>query len=210
MNDQKLLEEKEKLEQILSRNEYAVHTNPKEPNPIFKWLENRFKDLLDLFPDVSMPPGAPMVLAYMLIGIVLLVLAGVVIWTVRTIILQRQGRRPGVFRNDGEMERSSRMQLEEAGREADEGNYQEAIRLMFLAMLLMMDEQGWVRAEKWKTNYEYAEELNDRQPEISESFELAARLFERVHYGKTSAGRLDYEQIAELTARHWREGTRDV
>ncbi|MFX3632633.1 MAG: DUF4129 domain-containing protein [Candidatus Pristimantibacillus sp.] len=210
MNDQKLLEEKEKLEQILSRDEYAVHLNPKEPNPIFKWLKNRLEDLLDLFPDVPMPPGTPMVLVYMLLGIVLLVLGVVVIWIVRNMIVRRQGRRLGVFRNDGEMERSSRMQLEEARRAADDGHYEEAIRLMFLALLLMMDEQGWVRAEKWKTNYEYAEELNDRQPAVGESFELAAKLFERVHYGKVIAGRQDYEQIAELTARHWREGIRDV
>ena len=39
------------------------------------------------------------------------------------------------------------------------GEYSQATRHLFLAILLFFDEKGWLVAKRWKTNWEYYDEL---------------------------------------------------
>ncbi|MNI90862.1 hypothetical protein D3C73_1484420 [compost metagenome] len=71
---------------------------------------------------------------------------------------------------------------------------------MFLSVLLLMDERGWIRAEKWKTNREYVDELTDRKPKLCSPFIEGAALFEHVVYGAASASADDYVRMQALEA----------
>lgn len=198
---------KEKLREILSREEYREQAVSERRNPIMDWLSDGWNRLLELLSGTEVPSGAPRALAYVLLVAVFALLAAGIALLARNLIVRRQAvRRIEMFRGDGELERSSRAQREAAEREAEQGRFEEAVRLMFLAMLLRMDELGWIRAEKWKTNLEYAEELAGRRPEAVQSFSQAAGVFENVFYGQQSAGRGDYERLADIAAPHWREG----
>ncbi|MUT64631.1 DUF4129 domain-containing protein [Paenibacillus sp. NEAU-GSW1] len=210
MNDISLSEKKEKLREILSREEFAESAKPQHLNPIALWLRKIWEKFIDLISVAGVPQGASELFAYVLLGLVLLLLAAAVVWLGRRLLQQRAGRKPEYFSSTDELLKSSRVQHEAAKKQAEQGQYDEAVRLMFLALLLMMDEQGWVRAEKWKTNFEYAEELDNRTPELVETFKLAAAIFENVHYGKKAANAGDYERITELAGRHWREERADA
>ncbi|WP_072332253.1 MULTISPECIES: DUF4129 domain-containing protein [unclassified Paenibacillus] len=204
MTDAGLQADKEKLQEILSRDEYAAYERG-GANPVMDWLERLWQGLLDLFPDMDLPPGTPKLLAYGLLGLLLIALASVIVWLVRSMILMRRSRRPSVFRSAAELGMSSAAHLEEARRCADEGAYPEAVRRAFLGLLLLLDEQGWIRAEKWKTNREYANELSERAPGLAEPFREGAAFFERVVYGGASASAADYDRMRKL-AEAAREG----
>ncbi|MFB6365984.1 DUF4129 domain-containing protein [Paenibacillus elgii] len=197
--------EKKQLEGILERDEYTAYLRNDGRNPVIEWLERMWRKVLDLFPDTAVPPGTPKVLAYVLLGILLAVLVAAIVWLARSLILLRRSRRRSVFRSAAELDRSFAALLREAEECAAEGNYPEAVRRTFLAMLLLMDEREWVRAERWKTNREYEEELYERQPGAVESFKQAASLFELVYYGGGTAGAHEYGRMTELLAPYRRE-----
>lgn len=198
-------EDREKLEQILSRDEFTAYLQEEGRNPIMEWLARAWQKLLDLFPEVSAPPGTSKVLAYVFVGILFVILAGAIVWLIRSMLVQRRDMRRGVFLSDGELEQTSDALLRDAERFALDGNYAEAVRCRFLALILVMDERGWVRAEKWKTNYEYRDELGDRQPQAVAAFSEAARLYERVYYGRGAAGEQEYKRMKQLSEGYWRE-----
>ncbi len=206
MNGGDVIGQKEKLRDILARDEYRQHEQAAPVNPIVQWLEKGWNKLLELLYGTEVPAGAPQLLAYLLLGAVFALLAVMIVLLARKLVLEKRAGRTAYFRGTGELERTSLMQREAAAKAAENGRYEEAVRLMFLALLLRMDEQGWVRAEKWKTNLEYAEELDERQPEAAEPFKRAAYLFENVFYGQKEAGRSDYERMADIASRYWREG----
>lgn len=206
MNKAEVQTDKEKLQEILNRDEYTAYMRERSGNPIFEWLQEKLEKIADLFPELDIAPGTPNVVAYLLLGFLLAALAAAILWMMRLLILERRSRRRIVFRSAVELDRSSARLAEEAQRFAAAGDYPEAVRHAFLALLLLMNEREWVRAQTWKTNREYAEELHDREPAAARSFIAAARLFEHVYYGRGEAEARDYERMTELLASLVREG----
>ncbi|MBC8080608.1 MAG: DUF4129 domain-containing protein [Gorillibacterium sp.] len=203
-------EDKEKLRQILERSEYDPHSKSDNLNPIKTWLEKLWNRLIDLFPDSAIPQGASKLLAIITLFILVAVLAYFIIRLTRGIVMSRRmtGQSHRVFHGSDLFELSHTQLLQEAQSFADHGDYREAVRRMFLASLLLMNCREWVTAEKWKTNHEYVEELQERYPVLVPAFIQSAELFERVYYGGENADVLDYERISVLLAPLWPEGGR--
>jgi Domain of unknown function (DUF4129) len=87
--------------------------------------------------------------------------------------------------------------FEQAGRSFREGQYAEAIRLALLALIARLEKQGRLRYDTTRTNREYQRELR-QTPELAACFGQLARIYERVWYGRMSAGRAEAEQAIRL------------
>lgn len=73
--------------------------------------------------------------------------------------------------------------LAEAERWAEQRNYGQAVRALFLSLLLFLDGKGWIEAKAWKTNGDYVAELRFRNAEAVEAFAYLAANFEETAYG---------------------------
>ena len=60
------------------------------------------------------------------------------------------------------------------------GEYSQATRHLFLAILLFFDEKGWLVAKRWKTNWEYYDELVRTDKKRAERFFDFALLYYKV------------------------------
>jgi hypothetical protein len=78
-----------------------------------------------------------------------------------------------------------------------EGKYAESIRLALLALIARLQKQGLIRYDTTRTNREYQMELRPHA-ELAASFGQLARIYERVWYGRLSAGRDEAEQAIGL------------
>lgn len=202
-------EDKEKLEQILGRDEFTAYERGENRNVVLEWLEKMWNKLFELFPDISVPPGTPKVLAYTLVAVLLILVASAIVWLVRNIVVMRRAGRRHSLLGSEELGNSSAMLMRKARDCAADGDYREAVRHAFLAQLLLMHERDWIRAEKWKTNLEYVDELSERKPAAVAAFTRAARLFEGVYYGGGEAGEREYVHMTELLAPYWTEEAAD-
>ncbi len=88
--------------------------------------------------------------------------------------------------------------FEQAGRAFREGAYAEAIRLALLALIARFEKQGLLRYDTTRTNREYQRELR-HAPELAACFGQVARIYERVWYGRVSAGRAEAEDALHLS-----------
>jgi hypothetical protein len=87
--------------------------------------------------------------------------------------------------------------FDQSGRAFREGQYAEAIRLALLALIARLEKQGRLRYDTTRTNREYQRELR-QTPELAACFGQLARIYERVWYGRMSAGRAEAEQAIRL------------
>jgi hypothetical protein len=75
--------------------------------------------------------------------------------------------------------------------------YADAIRLALLALIARLEKQGLLRYDTTRTNREYQGELRSHK-ELAASFGQLARIYERVWYGRESAGPAEAEQAIGL------------
>ncbi len=85
----------------------------------------------------------------------------------------------------------------EAGRALADGKNAEAIRLALLALIARLERRGLLRYDTSRTNLEYQMELRQRT-ELAALFGQLARIYDRVWYGRVSAGRAEAEQAIQL------------
>jgi hypothetical protein len=74
------------------------------------------------------------------------------------------------------------------------GNYRGAIRHLFLAALLTLDERNLIHYDKTRTNYELLNEVELRDT-ITEPLTPVVETFERVWYGFETVGAAEYELL---------------
>ena len=87
--------------------------------------------------------------------------------------------------------------FEQSGEAFRKGLYAEAIRLALLALIARLEKDGLLRYDTTRTNREYQRELRQRS-ELAACFGQLARIYERVWYGRLSAGRAEAEQAISL------------
>jgi hypothetical protein len=87
--------------------------------------------------------------------------------------------------------------IEQAGRALREGMHAEAVRLALLALIARLEKQGRLRYDTTRTNREYQRDLR-QTPELAACFGQLARIYERVWYGRMSAGPAEAEQAIRL------------
>jgi Domain of unknown function (DUF4129) len=85
----------------------------------------------------------------------------------------------------------------QAGQALRDGLHAEAIRLALLALIARLEKQGLLRYDTTRTNREYQRELRQRA-DLAACFGQLARIYDRVWYGRASAGAAEAEQAISL------------
>ncbi len=85
----------------------------------------------------------------------------------------------------------------QAGQAFRDGKHAEAIRLALLALIARLEKQGLLRYDTTRTNREYQRELRQRA-DLAACFGQLARIYDRVWYGRASAGAAEAEQAINL------------
>nr|WP_231784156.1 DUF4129 domain-containing protein [Lentibacillus sp. JNUCC-1] len=132
-------------------------------------------------------------------------LLGITIWlVVRSAGRKRKFGAHPPLEAGNELSWSWQKHLAKADDFSDKGDFAEATRHVFLALLLYFDEIEWVKARSWKTNWEYFAELKRVDKNGAEAFQRLALIFDQVFYGGQSMERADYERYRK-EADQWLE-----
>jgi hypothetical protein len=186
---EEMAQDRQRLDEILAGREFATHSQ--SSFDLFSLLERWLKSLLEwfrkLFPDTQIPTGAIDAAAYFVISAGILLLIVMVYWFAKQIVRQKRLSRKRLP-HDKDMKRTSADYLQLAQQAKEQGEWRDGIRCLFLAILFYAERKSWLKVERWKTNGEYFEELRLHKPEFMRDFAEGALLFDRIWYGKESAG----------------------
>ena len=180
------------LEDILSRSEFQPRSN-----------NDFWSRLLDLFDNVikwlnGLQETAPFLFWLIIMSLiaVLILLLAHVSWTTAKIL--GLGGRPA--REEDPKEQRGRLSAayrEEAARRAEQGDFTEAIRFLFLALVYRFDEAGRVSFRKAYTNREYLTLFADR-PAVQHDLKVFVDTLDDHWYGQRPTERLRYENCLAL------------
>lgn len=184
-----------KIDEILARPEYRAQSNE-----LARFIADLLRRLFGSLSDLS---DTSPVLFWLLVAVLLAVLCtllGHMFWTVKRVLLL-SCHRPA----DDEQDAARRRRLsadcqDEALRRAQAGDFTEAIRYLFLALVYRFDERGQVNFQKAYTNREYLELFDDRPP-VRDQLRVFVDALDDHWYGQQPALREQYEQCAALFAR---------
>jgi uncharacterized membrane protein len=196
------VDDKEHLQEILARDEFNLPQSSGE-NWIQRAMEFVIELLADLFQWTNIPTGAANTVSTLVLIMAVLGLVGVIYWLFRRMIWVQKKHRPLFM--DGEKIRSHADYLRDAKEKAARGEWREGERSLFLALLVYMQMKSWVRVEKWKTNWEYAEEIEANQPSLRDVFGSFAREFDAVWYGQALVDEGSFWQRVNELEGIWRE-----
>lgn len=91
---------------------------------------------------------------------------------------------------------SPRAALDDAAPLAAAGDFRSALRLVYLAALLELDERELIRFDRTGTNWEYLAALRSR-PDIDATLRPVTMLFDRKWYGHEPAAESDYVRFLD-------------
>lgn len=178
---------RDELENILQRKEYQVYYEDHRSiwKIIYDWAVEMLQKLLEkLFPAFQSTPnlaGFIVSLVVILFVIFLLVLL-FKLWQKRR--SKRKYEESVPLSNIHELNWTYKDHFNQAGLAEEARDYKQSIRHLFLALLLYYDEIEWLKAEVWKTNWEYYLELKKRANKEAGSFNQLAKTFDAVTYGR--------------------------
>lgn len=191
---------KAQLKQILSRKEFA---QSKESifTIISKAIGRAFKRFLEwLFGNMglgSAPKGLSDFIAVAVIVLFLVLLA----YVLARLSLKRTAKLATIETSslyDGPT--SPKLALDEAADFATAGNYRSALRLVYLAVLLRLDERDLIRFDRTGTNWEYIAALKEHVS-IQDMLRPVTTTFDKKWYGKEVATKDDYEHFIQAYSR---------
>lgn len=139
----------------------------------------------------------PCFLAYALLAVALIVVIFAIYWFTRQLVRQGRLSDSKAYLPDDESIRSYSYYWNEAYALAASENWREGVRFGFLALLFYLEDQERIRVEKWKTNWEYAGELAEKDPTLAGVFRDCSLLFERIWYGREAVTETDYLNMLE-------------
>jgi hypothetical protein len=126
-------------------------------------------------------------------------LVGLAIFLVSRMRLSGRPRRGDPdFIVDGEVARSEHEWLSEAERFEADGQWKQALRCRFRALVSALIERGVVRDIPGRTTGEYRVEVTRNAPAVAGSFAGAAELFERAWYGDEPTGAAENARFRAL------------
>ncbi|MFO7679719.1 MAG: DUF4129 domain-containing protein [Chloroflexota bacterium] len=186
------------LAEILSRPEFQYQ---EELNPLEKWLQEmqqRFWQwLARIAPQSDLPIASLLGRAVPILAIVVLLL--VLLYAARGLF--------GDFAADAELRShdsetaalTSAAALAQAQRFSESGDQRTAVRYLYLASLLHMEEHGLLRYDRSRTNQEYLR-LVRSQPELAATLRDVVAIFDRVWYGYQPIDETTFEQYRRRVA----------
>jgi hypothetical protein len=180
------------LEEVLSRPEFS-------PGSQTSWMTSLLQHLAAFAAWLGSLHGtAPVLFWLLLLGCLLLLvlLLGHIVWTVQR-VLYRRGRTLDEERPEQRRERPSQLYEAEARRRAAAGDFTEAIRYLFLALVYRFDESGRVNFQQACTNREYLALFADR-PSIQDRLRVLVDTLDDYWYGQRPTDSRQYEDCLNL------------
>jgi hypothetical protein len=126
----------------------------------------------------------------------------------------RRARRTGVVVTEQDRELSAEEWRREADRLAAEGNYREALRCRYRALVAELADRRLIDQVPGRTSGDYDRAVRALVPEAAEQFSSATRLFERCWYGHEASdanAQVVFDEaagavLAEVGPGRWRAG----
>lgn len=178
---------KEQLQGILDKNEYQIYYEDNR-NFLEVWWDRLTnwigEQLAKIFSGLEPSSGFADLVLFIIIAAVFVLIGIVVFQRVRFSQRRRDLTEYKPLKSLNEANWSFDNHLQTARQQEESGNYTDAARHVFLALLLYFDEKEWVKARNWKTNWEYFAELQQVNKQWAESFYQLALVFDEVVYGK--------------------------
>jgi Domain of unknown function (DUF4129) len=190
----------EQLQNILSRPEYRLDTSPpwwqQLLSPVLDFLWSVLVRLVQLVFDTASGRDGLLGLAVLGVSVVLVALA--VAYLVRALRLSvvREAQLRGASLAE-RRERSDQL-WQAAQRLASDGEFADAVRLLYLSSLYALDEHALLHIERGLTNREHAARLHDAHPGLAGTFSELVDRYEGVRYGRANVGSAAF---AEFSAR---------
>jgi hypothetical protein len=195
---------RKELEDILSEREYQKYYR-QEKNTLAELLE-QFQEWINrhlskILPNVEVRENTSEWISYGMVGLgIAIVLLLLVMFSSRIVRENRFYSKP--IGTEADLIMSPSSHLTQALKHNEEGDIRLALRHLFLAYLLQLDQNKWVEAKAWKTNGEYYDELRTKQPERSKSFRNLAQQFEATWYGGKDISKEEFaiyhQQVVKL------------
>ncbi len=156
----------------------------------FSWLLEKLFDFLNTV-DSAVPGG---ILAVVLLVVVLVVLVVVIRLKSGPLAMAAKADR-AVFTGQRRVSGEHRKAAEDA---AARGDFDDAVREGFRAVVRSLEERGLLDEKSGRTADEAAAEAGRLLPDVAEALRSGARKFDDVHYGGIPATDADYRSLAEL------------
>ncbi len=182
-----LLEDKQRLGEILSRDEFTRYVHEQTSSPRKGWLEALVDWAVDRFPSLHGANSVVIVGLFVVLGAVLVALCWAIYGFSRQIAYNGKTRRHKAPVGASEMALTYEQYAAMAKAAHAEGKIRESIRCSYLSLLFYLERAGWIRIEKWKTDWDYRDELERNRANAVPYFQRSALLFERVWYGHEPA-----------------------
>jgi hypothetical protein len=181
---------KQKLEQILAQPEYSGEAKPEERRPT--WLSRLLDWLSHLFDRLGIAHSGPV--GVVVISALALLLVWAVVRLVWDVLARQRARQLAQGEGGSEHERSEDELLAQAQRAMGSGQYREAVRLRYLALLRRLG----VPAVALQTNWQLARRVSRDWPQAGAQFKTLVLCYEDAWYGALPCGAEDYRQADEL------------
>ena len=164
MNEQEL----DELRRIFSQPPFT------RSNPVNNWLANFFRDLFAGVNPETVRIGATVAAVAILIAAAVLLIRN---WRANLI---SDAAQPDAL--DDSLPHSSAKAIDNAQRHAGAGDYRQAMRQLYLATLLLLDERGALKFDRALTNRETVRALK-QSPELAGALGPVVDVYDRVWYG---------------------------
>ena len=201
-------EDKQKLDEILKREEYQK-PEVKEESLFQRWLREFMDWLARVFPRPQISPGTATGFGSAKFGLQILIyalvigLVGFLIYKFAPFLARRFGSRPKKERKDrvilGERigrDESAADLFSEAEALARSGDLRGAIRKGYIALLCELSDRKVIGLARHKTNRDYLRDVRKNQP-LFESMTGLTGSFERNWYGLGQSEMLDWEDFRD-------------
>ncbi|MDY0408894.1 DUF4129 domain-containing protein [Virgibacillus soli] len=187
---------RKQLDEILRSSEYRVY-DVQRINPLTK-LWNDFKEWLyekvvELFPSAATNEKMAKVMITSILLLVGVLLVICIFLLIRYVKRKQQFRDHIPFVEGKEKDWTFATHISEAQKQETAGDFSQASRHLFLALLLYSHKQGWLEKGLWKTNGEYYLELRTVNKNLADEFYQLARIFDEITYGERPINKEEYK-----------------
>jgi hypothetical protein len=182
-------EARQRAEEILARPEFA----PPEQSWFEKgieWVDETIRSFLNSL----LAGGAGSIIAWAVLG----VLVAIVIVLVARVARTMQSVPVHAVEQPGEPRRSAIDWRAEAERLEADGEWKDAMRCRYRALVMELIERDMLRDVPGRTAGEYRVELREHAPQAATAFSGASELFERAWYGDLPTGEPENQRFRAL------------
>ncbi len=192
---------RQKLQEVLSRPEFQHTTSEQSESDLLWWLSTLLRWVMGPLRWLySMTEGLPEIFRWLIVAILVVALATLmvhILWTLR----RAMGGGDRIIRGrshsaNGEQAQLSVAELEKAAeRNAVSGAFIEAVRLLFRAMLMRLEEREGRRFRRGITNRQHLRRYHGSP--FASSIRMLVNTIEKKWYGEEACDQTDFEECRQ-------------